>query len=178
MSGRLRASVTSREGREFLISTIEKGEMFGEMSMFDQMPRPVDIAAESDCTIMILQQEDFIPHLLACPEAIMNLFKLNSRRMRAYVRRMELLALQTVQQKLGRHLIHMARDFGSEADGKIVINLRQTQSDIGLQLGVSRESVNKQINAFVEQGLILYNGESVTLCDVEGLKRTILPVAG
>ncbi|MGB9154762.1 MAG: Crp/Fnr family transcriptional regulator, partial [Alphaproteobacteria bacterium] len=137
ISGRLRASVTSREGKEFLLSMIEKGEMFGEMSMFDQMSRPVDIIAESDCSVMILQPEDFLPHLLACPGAVMNLFKLNGHRMRAYVRRIELLALQTVKQKLGRHLIHLSRDFGRVVDDTIIIDVRQTQADIGLQLGVS-----------------------------------------
>jgi CRP/FNR family transcriptional regulator len=175
MSGRLRASVRSREGKEFLLSMIEKGEIFGEMSMFDQMPRPLDIIAENDCTIMILQQGDFLPHLMACPEAIMSLFKLNSRRMRAYVRRMELLALQGVKQKLGRHLIHLARDFGHTVDNTIVIDARQTQADIGLQLGVSRESVNKQINSFVEEGMISYNGENIILHDIETLKRAIAP---
>jgi len=173
MSGRLRAFVTSREGKEFLLSMVEKGEMVGEMSMFDQMPRPLNLLAEEDCTIMLLKQEEFLPHLLACPEAVLNLFKQNSRRMRAYLRRMELLALQNVKQRLGRHLIHLARDFGQEVDGVIKINARQTQADIGMQLGISRESVNKQINAFVELGIILYNGESITLCSIERLKHAL-----
>jgi len=98
---------------------------------------------------------------------------MNSRRMRAYLRRMELLALQTVKQKLGRHLIHSARDFGSEENGRIVIHRPQNQADIGLLLGVSRENINKQIAEFVEQGLILYNGKGFTVCDMAGLKKAV-----
>jgi CRP/FNR family transcriptional regulator, cyclic AMP receptor protein len=173
--GRLRASVTSHEGKEFLLAMVEKGEMFGEMSVFDSSPRPLDMIAEQESAVMILQGEDIYPHLLASPEAIKQLLTLSGRRMRAYLRRMELLALQTVKQKLGRHLIHSARDFGRDPDekGYILIDRPQNQADIGLLLGVSRESINKQIQAFVAAGLILYDSERITLCDVEALKKAI-----
>ena len=173
MSGRLRVAVKSREGKELLITLIEKGELFGEMSMFDEMPRVVDVMADAPSTVMIIKREDFIPHMLTCHEAILSLFKITCRRMRMYVHTVELLALQNVKQKLGRHLLHLAQDYGDVENGVMVIDAQLSQSDIGLQLGVSRESVNKHINAFVEQGFLSYSNESIILRDAEGLKKFI-----
>ena len=173
MSGRLRVAVKSREGKELLITLIEKGELFGEMSMFDEMPRVVDVMADAPSTVMIMKRDDFIPHMLTCPDAILNLFKITCRRMRLYVHTVELLALQNVKQKLGRHLLHLAQDYGAEENGVIVIDAQLSQGDIGLQLGVTRESVNKQMSAFIDEGFLTYRGENIILRDIEGLKKSI-----
>ncbi len=174
MSGRLRILIKSREGKELLPSLIEKGEIFGEMSAFDGMPRAVDVVADEPSTVMVLKYDDFVPLLLACPEAALAMLRITCRRMRTYVRTVELIALQNVKQKLVRHLLHLAQDYGARMDdGSIVIDSRLSQSDIGLQIGISRESVNKHLNSLAEAGFLAHGGESITLCDVEGLKQTI-----
>lgn len=174
MSGRVRAVLRSREGHEYLMAIIEKSELFGEMSFFDQAPRPCDIIADQKSTIMILQADDLMPYLLACPEAIKAVFRLGSRRTRTYVRRLELLAIQSVKQKLGRHLIHLAQDHGREdPQGSITIIHKRSQADIAARLGITRESVNKQLNSFIQQGLILYSSKHIVLRDIEGLKKAI-----
>jgi len=176
MSGRMRVEIKSREGKAFLLTMIEKGELFGEMSVFDELPRAVDIVADVHSTVMIIKRDDFIPMVLTCPEAILNLFKIACRRKRVYVRRVELLALQNVKQKLGRHLLHLAQDYGKEEGSSVVINARLSQADMGQQLGITRESVNKNLNAFAKKGLISYTNETITLLDVRGLKQCIRPV--
>ncbi len=175
MSGRLRVEIKNREGGSILATLIEKGELFGEMSVFDGLPRAHDIVAEEPSTVMCIMGDDFIPQMLTCPEAILGLFKISCRRKRHYVRMVELLALQNVKQKLGRHLLHLAQDYGTTENGVVVINARLNQGDIGLQLGISRESVNKNMNAFAEQGLLTYSNETIRLLDVKGLKNAIYP---
>jgi CRP-like cAMP-binding protein len=49
------------------------------------------------------------------------------------------------------------------------VRLRVTQSELGSMLGVSRESVNKQLNRFARQGWIALGRGSVTLNDIEAL---------
>jgi len=176
MSGRLRVEIKSREGKAFLLTMIEKGELFGEMSVFDELPRAVDIVADDNSTVMIIKRDDFIPLILTCPEAILNLFTIACRRKRGYVRMVELLALQNVKQKLGRHLLHLAQDYGKKDGDTVVINARLSQADIGLQLGITRESVNKNLNAFAEKGFVSYTNETITLLDVKGLKQCIRPL--
>lgn len=173
MSGRLRIEIRTREGKSLIVCMVEKGEIFGELSVFDELPRVVDMIVEEDSTIMIIKREDFLPHLMNCPEAILNLFKVSCRRRRMYVRMIELLALQTVKQKLARYLLQSVQDYGTVKGNATVINSRLSQADIGAQLGITRESVNKNLNAFAEQGLLVFDNETITLLDIRGLKDAI-----
>jgi CRP-like cAMP-binding protein len=175
MSGRLRVNIRSREGKTLIATMIEKGELFGEMSVFDDLPRAHDVVAETESTVMKIMATNFIPQMLACPDATLALFRIASRRKRHYVRMVELLALQNVKQKLGRHLLHLAQDYGTEKNGAIVIKARLSQADIGSQLGITRESVNKNLNAFADLGLLAYKNETITLLDPKGLKEAIYP---
>jgi len=176
MSGRLRMGVRSQEGKEMLFTMVEKGEVFGEMSVLDELPRAVDVMATTDTTLMIMKRDDLLPHLRTCPEAMLSLFRITCYRMRLYIHTMELLALQNVTKKLGRYLLRLGRDYGVEKDGTLVISSHLSQADIGLQLGVSRESINKQLNTFAEQGFLRHSSDEIVLCDIEGLKRSIAAV--
>ncbi|MDR3450828.1 MAG: Crp/Fnr family transcriptional regulator [Alphaproteobacteria bacterium] len=177
-SGRLRMSVTSREGKELLITMVEKGELVGEMSILDDKPRAVDVMAETDCTLMIVKRDDFLPILRTCPDAMIALIRITCYRMRRYLHTMELIALQDLPVRLGRYLWRLALDYGVEKDGEIVIAARLSQAEIGKQLAVSRESVNKQLHHFASLGLLSLKGTTITLHDVEGLKRAIAYVGG
>ena len=64
MNGRLRLSLSSPEGKDILVTMVERGEMIGEMSVIDELPRATDLIAETDSTLMIIQRNDFIPILL------------------------------------------------------------------------------------------------------------------
>ena len=93
--------------------------------------------------------------------------------MRLYLRTMELIALQNLPVRLGRYLLGLARDYGTEKDGKVVITAKLSQAEIGQQLAASRESVNKQLHVFADQGLLSLDGNDIVLTDIEGLKQAI-----
>ena len=175
MSGRLRMSVRSREGKEMLVTMVERGELVGEMSVLDSQPRAVDVITETDCMLMIIKRDDFIPVLQSSPDAMMGLLKMTCHRMRLYLRTMELISLQNLPVRLARYLIRLSRDYGTEGDGKIVISAGLSQNDIAHQLACSRESINKQFSAFAEKGFLALQGNDIVLLDIDGLKRAILP---
>lgn len=58
MSGELRAR-TLISGRETILTTFGPGDFFGEMSLFDQGPRSVDVVANVDCTLLRLSSKAF-----------------------------------------------------------------------------------------------------------------------
>jgi CRP/FNR family cyclic AMP-dependent transcriptional regulator len=173
MSGRLRMSMKSLEGKEMLITMVNRGELFGEMSILDEMPRAVDVIAETDCTLIVIKHDDFIPLLRASPDAMLALIRVTCYRMRRYLHVMELIALQSLPVRLGHYLLRLAHDYGTEKDGKIVISANMSQATIGQHVAISRESVNKQLHDFAEKGLLSLSGSDIVLNDVEGLKKAI-----
>lgn len=177
MSGRLRMSVHSLEGKEMLITMVERGEIFGEMSVFDNSPRAVDVVAETDCTCLIIMRDDFIPLVSAYPDVLLGIMKMMCHRMRLYAHTLELIALQNLPGRFARYLLRLAKDYGVEQDGKIRIQAGLSQADIGQQLATTRESINKQLKIFVTRGYIAVDGDVITLLDIPGLKE-IAPETG
>jgi CRP/FNR family cyclic AMP-dependent transcriptional regulator len=173
LSGRLRMGIRSLEGKEMLITMVERGELFGEMSILDDMPRAVDVIAETDCRLIIIKREDFLPALRASPDAMLGLIRITCYRMRLYLQIMELIALQSLPVRLGRYLLRLARDYGTEEGGNIVITARLSQAEIGQQLASSRESINKQLHDFAAKGLLSLSGSTIVLNDIDGLKKAI-----
>jgi len=176
MSGRLRMSITCREGREMLVTMVERGELFGEMSILDGQPRALDVITETECTLMIIKKDDFIPILRSSPDAMMGLLNMTCYRMRLYLKTLELVSLQNLPVRLGRYLIRLATDYGKEVEGRLVISARLSQMDMAHQLACSRESINKQMSVFAEMNLLAMENENIILLDIEGLKRAIAPV--
>ncbi len=175
MSGRLRMSVHSLEGKEMLITMVEPGEIFGEMSLLDNSHRAVDVIAEVDCTLLIIWQEDFMPVLTQHPPVMLSIMRMMCHRMRLYAHTLELIALQSLPAKFVRYLLRLSRDYGIEKDGKIIIRANLSQAEMGNQLATSRESINKQLRIFITRGYIAMDGDDIVLLDIPALKKEILP---
>jgi len=171
MSGRLRMSMTTTDGRGVLLGLVERGEVFGETALMDGLPRTTDAHADTETTLMIIKHEDFIPALMANPEAMFGIIKMLCHRLRLHIDTIDLIALQNLPIRLARYLLRLAGDYGVEEEGHIVIRAHLNQSAIGQQLATSRESINKQMKVFVTRGLISMKGEEITLLDPDGLQH-------
>jgi CRP/FNR family transcriptional regulator, cyclic AMP receptor protein len=173
MEGRLRMDV-AKDQKEMLVTMVEKGELFGEMSVFDDFPRAVNITAETDCKILTLHRDKFIPLLKLCPDAMVRLLQMSCHRMRLYLQSLEFLSLQNLPMRLVHYLLRLAKDYGTERDGKIIISAHLSQMDIARALACTRESVNKQLAIFMDKKLLSLNGEDIILLDIEGLKKAVV----
>jgi CRP-like cAMP-binding protein len=77
------------------------------------------------------------------------------------------LAFVDLTHRLAKRLLALA---GPHPGG---VRLRITQSELGGMLGVSRESVNKQLNVFARKGWVALGRGSVTLKDAAALRNLI-----
>lgn len=66
-------------------------------------------------------------------------------------------------------LLHLARAYGQETGDGIRIELKLSQRVLGEMLGASRESINKQLQAWSGQGLLRFERGSVVLLRPEAL---------
>lgn len=171
MNGRLRLSSSSSEDKEILVTMVERGELVGEMSVIDELPRATDLIADTDSTLIIIQREDFIPLLLSSPEAMLQMMRTDCHRRRRYINMIELMALQSAPVKVTCYLLRLARDYGSEQEGRVHINAHLSQADMARQLACSRESVNKQLASLVERNLVTLDGDIIILNNIESLRR-------
>jgi signal-transduction protein with cAMP-binding, CBS, and nucleotidyltransferase domain len=86
IEGEVRVRLLS-EGKETIVATLETGDFFGELSLFDQGPRSADVVANTDSVLFKLPSGEFQKMVAAEPKLaapfLMAVCKTVSARMRA-----------------------------------------------------------------------------------------------
>ena len=58
MTGKVKVIVTHTDGKEIILNILKSGDFFGEMAVFDNMPRSATVVAEEDCELLIISREN------------------------------------------------------------------------------------------------------------------------
>lgn len=71
-----------QDGKEVMLAELGIGEMFGESSLFTDEAYGAHVEALEDCTVDIIEKEDFRAKLDSCDPIIKNMFALLVERLR------------------------------------------------------------------------------------------------
>ncbi|MGH1481233.1 MAG: Crp/Fnr family transcriptional regulator [Geminicoccales bacterium] len=172
LNGRVRIGAYSEDGREIILNMIEPGQLFGEIALLDGKERSADATAMGKTTLLVLDRRDFIPFLEQNPKIMIRLFDVLCDRVRQTSEMVESIAFLDFGARLAKLLLQMAENYGQQNDRGLLINLRISQSDIGNLIASTRESVNRQLNAWVQDEIIALDQGKIVILDREMLQLT------
>ncbi len=155
-TGKVKIVVTSTDGKEFILSVLGAGQVFGEMALIESAPRSASVQTVTAVEALVISRHDFQHLLNTSPGVSRGLLMILSRRLRRANSKMESLAYMDVAGRLARYLLDLARDHGQRVGNGWVVVRRPTHSDIAHSIGTSRETVSRLINEF-EEGFGLAN---------------------
>ncbi|MBL6927645.1 MAG: Crp/Fnr family transcriptional regulator [Rhodospirillales bacterium] len=173
ISGRVRISSYSSEGREVVLNVIGPREVFGEIALIDGGERTANAVAMENTELMVLERRDFLPFLERNPELCIKLLMVMCHRLRRTSEQLEDFSFLDLRTRLAKRLLDLANDHGIEEDGGVRISLTLSQRVLGAMMGTSREAVNKQLRAWEDEGLLRLKRGSVTLLDPEQLELIV-----
>ncbi|OIQ97894.1 cAMP receptor protein [mine drainage metagenome] len=164
VSGAVRITVLSEDGREVMFALIEPGQVFGEISVLDEGPRTANATAMGKSELLALSRGALYAYLDRKPERYRRLIAVLCQRIRSADQLLEDLLFQSTRTRLAKHLRDLAGKVG-ERDGPS-ITLRMSQQDLADNLGVSRELVNKILSRWESAGTVsLWRGKITFLLD-------------
>jgi CRP-like cAMP-binding protein len=153
--GKLKVCTSSDDGREAILAILEDGDVSGEMSIIDGHPRSADVVAVQDTDMLVIHRRQFLPFLEAHPKASIALLTALIQRLRGTDALVEDMHFLDIRTRLAKTLNRLAQDHGrTTAGGGIRIDLKLSQEDLGNLVGATRESINKQMRAWVEEGIL------------------------
>ncbi len=171
LSGHVKLSAGATDGRDLAFNIVKPGEIFGEIALLDGQERAVDATALDACDILFIDRRDFVPFLVDHPEISIRLMTALCTRLRRTSQMVEDSAL-ALSPRLARNLLHLADCHGRPAaGGGLHIDLGLSQRELGELIGMSRESVNKQLGRWRRQGLIDVERRRILIRDLGRLKR-------
>jgi CRP-like cAMP-binding protein len=170
--GSVRISVPSAQGNDLILAVMGAGDFFGDLSLLDGRPRSASAAAAAETVLLVLERSDFIAMITSRPAAAMAVLEAVSRRLRGTDEMASDLAFLDVGGRLAKKLLELASSHGApRPDGGTLINLQVTQEELANMIGVTRESVNRNLSDFRKMGLIQNQGRKLIIRDPERLRR-------
>jgi CRP/FNR family transcriptional regulator, cyclic AMP receptor protein len=166
LSGSVKISVPSADGRDIVLNIIHAGEIFGEIALLDGRPRTADATAMTDCELIVIERRDFIPFLRSEPDLIMQIVEILCSRLRWTTEQVQDVTFLDLPTRLAKALLHLVRESEPPAGGgKLTI----TQRELSQVIGRSRESTNKQLRIWAKQGWVRLQRGAVTVLQPDKL---------
>jgi CRP-like cAMP-binding protein len=172
-SGLVRIFSLSETGQELTVNLYGPGEVFGEMAVLDDRPRSAGALCMERTVTHTVHRDLFVRSLERNPPLGRAMIELLISRLRYTTTYLESLAFLDVYGRVAAKLLELGKRAGGQGKG-VALDLRLTQAELATWVAASRESVNKVLSSYRDQGLIAVNGQEVTILDAEGLKDRVL----
>lgn len=172
--GRVKVTRMSDDGREVILSILESGDFFGEMSLLDGKARSASVTAIEDSEVLLLRRGDFLKLLEDYPQIAISLLKELAGRIRRSDTQIKSLSLQDAMGRVASTIIMLAEDHGRINHGQLVISNIPLQQDLANMAGTSRETISRVFKYLEDERLIHRSSRRLTIPDYAKFKRMFL----
>jgi len=168
LSGRVRISMTSPEGKEIVLTVLEAGEHFGEIALLDGKERTADATALTACSLAVLERRDVLSFLEHHPGAWLSIVEVLCTRLRNTDQHIAEIALLGLPARLAKAILRLLDAQDSNSSG---LQIKTSQRALGNMVGASRESINKCLGEWQRQGIVRIDGTLISVTDNTALQR-------
>jgi CRP-like cAMP-binding protein len=174
MAGSIKITLPADTGDEAILATLHPGDFFGELALLDGAPRSATAVAIESTETYVLARDGFRGLIASEPkmrEALLATLAAEVRRLTNHVEELHFL---DITGRLASRLVRLAAESGASRlpDGAIRLAGPLTQGDLAAMIGCTRQSVNKLVGQFSDDGLIRLERDRIIVVDLDGLKRT------
>jgi CRP/FNR family transcriptional regulator, cyclic AMP receptor protein len=175
LSGNVRISVPSQEGRELLLAILFPGEVFGEIALLDGKERTADATAMTNCSLAILERRGILSFFEDHPGAWPNIVNVLCDRLRKTDEHLTEVAFLQLPVRLAKALLRGVSVDGQSVAGRQAHQIQLSQRELGNLVGAARESVNKCLRSWQDDGIISIKGSVITIKDRAALEALADP---
>jgi CRP/FNR family transcriptional regulator/CRP/FNR family cyclic AMP-dependent transcriptional regulator len=161
--GTVRIYVPGTQGADLTLAVMGEGDFFGDMSLLDGRPRSASAAAATDAVLLSLERNDFATLLRSRPDAALAILAVIAARLRESDQMASDLAFLDVSGRLARRLLDLSISNGVRRTDGVLLQVTLTQEELANMIGVTRESVNRNLSMFRRLGLIGREGRKIII---------------
>jgi CRP-like cAMP-binding protein len=170
LEGVVRVTGTGPEGKEALLTLTLPPSWFGEIAVFDALPRTHDAIAEGECVVLHVPKGPLDALLAAHPEHWRELALLMTHKLRLMFVVFEEASVLPISVRLARRILTMAEGYGEWHDRKSrVVAVRQDQ--LAAMLAISRQTANQALKRLEADGVVRLTYGEIEVRDHERLRQ-------
>ena len=168
-AGRVKASLTSPEGMEVVLSLSGPGELVGELAAMEGVQRAATITVVEDLEALAVSGAAFRAWIDRNPRLATVMWRITAARLRgAGADRLDF-AAHDVTARVARRLVELAADSSTASSGEIVIDM--TQDELASWVAASREAVSRALLTLRELGWVQTRRGHVVVSDLAAVSR-------
>jgi CRP-like cAMP-binding protein len=167
ISGTVKISVSSPDGRNAILNLIGPGEIFGEVAVLDGGERTADATASTNCEILVIDRREFLPFVKQQPVLAMKFIELLCDRLRWTSDQVEQVILQDLPRRLASALLGLTEKRKLDPSSRTIAI---TQQEISEMVGMTRESINKQLRSWAARDWVRLEHGAIVLLNPEPLR--------
>ena len=165
IDGSVTVIIEDDDGREIIVAYLNKGDFFGEMSVFDEespSTRSALVKSRTECEIAEISYSKFHDLRDQYPDVLLALGRQMAKRLRMTTRKVGDLAFLDVTGRVARTLLDLCKqpDAMTHPEG---MQIKITRQEIGRIVGCSREMVGRVLKTLEEQGLVRVKGKTMVV---------------
>tara|TARA_Y100000814_G_C12243595_1_gene372467 strand:- start:6 stop:686 length:681 start_codon:yes stop_codon:yes gene_type:complete len=172
ISGVVKVTRLSDDGREVILAILGESDFFGEMSLLDGEGRSANIVANEQSEVVTLSRSDFLDCLQKYPKIAIALLEELAVRLRKSDQHIESLSLSDSEQRIGVTLIRLAEELGTIKQGDVNVKNLPYQQDIANMAGTSRETVSRTLKLLETKNLLKRDGRNLTIYKFDLFRQT------
>ena len=155
LRGKVKVTLMSEEGEEYILTDLHVGDYFGEMSLIDGKPRCATVVAVEDSTFAVLKRERLIEALKRDPMIALDLLSTLVHKLRKATEREERFAFLDVRERLLKLFVELIMEEGKKEEGGFYKIGKRTQKELAIRIGASREATSQVLRALASEKIIM-----------------------
>jgi CRP-like cAMP-binding protein len=177
VSGRLRVTLFSADGREVIIRDLLPGQFVGDLAALDGDVRSATIVALDDSNLLRLSGEAFRRAVMDRPEAALWYARTLARRIRDLTDRLFEMGTLNVRSRLHAQLLRLCAEAGLDGSAA-ALDPAPTHEHLATLIGTHREAVTRELSYLASVGLVERGRGRLVVKDVARLSALVSKALG
>ncbi len=164
-SGRIDLIKAAADGREQLVRTVKRGELFAEAAVFSGERYPVTALVRRDGEVLHIAKAPLQRYIAHHPEAAFAIMGVMAKLLRHLNAMLADFSLGSVGERLAAYLLRRAEREGRRFD------LGMPKRELAFKLGTTPETLSRHLRQLSRSGTIDMRGRAFCIKDIEALHR-------
>ncbi|MGJ5095666.1 Crp/Fnr family transcriptional regulator [Bradyrhizobium oligotrophicum] len=171
VSGQVRLTSFSLSGNPSFLLISSPGSWIGVTSALDGRPYGYDAFAIGKAVLFHVSQERFEALINESNEYYSAFVRMVCDHLRVSMQNLIILRNRRPLHRLAQELQRLAERHGRQTKKGLVIDLRLSQEDLAVMIGVGRQTINRLLKSLEQDGIATAKYASVTIHDLEAIER-------
>nr|WP_309692710.1 Crp/Fnr family transcriptional regulator [Armatimonas sp.] len=169
LSGHVNIQRETPDGSIVHVARRGPGDHFGELSLFDDLPRSADALTDTACDLLMLDRRELLFFLETHPQVSWAIIRTLSSRLREASDRMVSSETRDVLARLAACLLESAEAGTPDTRGHIRLD-GLSDGRLAQRIGATRETVNRRLSRLKQMGILRRDGTTLIVQNTERLR--------